>query len=91
MGVAATLVVGAAVRRVGSAPKDTTANKSRDMVFNDSSGSGNTREMQSTDLMDSPDLDLRLIRKAEAVIQIRLGNLIVVIERSTNSWNKVLV
>ena len=98
LGVAATLVVGVAVRRVGKDKKDTTKQgsattssfRSRDMMLDSSESNGNnnnTRETQSTDLMDSPDLDLRLIRKAEAVIQMRSGNLIVVIERSTNSWN----
>ena len=52
-----------------------------------SSASNNTGNVKETDVMDSPDLDLRLIRKAEAVIQWRSGNLTVVIERSTNSWN----
>ena len=37
-------------------------------------------------LIDSVDLDLRLIRKAEAVIQAR-SNLIVVVERCTNDHN----
>lgn len=47
----------------------------------------NTREAHTSDLLDSTDLDLRLIRKAEAVIRFRSGALTVVIERATNSWN----
>jgi tRNA C32,U32 (ribose-2'-O)-methylase TrmJ len=42
---------------------------------------------QESDLLDSPDLDLRLIRKAEAVIRQRSGTLTVVIERATNMFN----
>ena len=38
-------------------------------------------------LMDSPDLDLRLIRKAEAVIQQRTSSITVVVERCTNDHN----
>lgn len=54
---------------------------------NKNNNNNNTRRQQTTDLLDSPQLDLRLIRKAEAVIRLRSGNLTVVIERSTNSWN----
>lgn len=94
MGVATTLVVGVAVRHVvrdkDSAEKeDGLSSPSASSASRDENGSirGNTREMQTTDLLDSPDLDLRLIRKAEGVIQMRSANLTVVIERSTNSWN----
>lgn len=38
-------------------------------------------------LMDSPELDYRLIRKAEAVIQGRTSRLIIVVERCTNDHN----
>lgn len=38
-------------------------------------------------LLDRPDLDLRLIRKAEAVIQGRTDRLIIVVERCTNDHN----
>lgn len=38
-------------------------------------------------LFDTPDLDLRLIRKAEAVIQWRSSGLQVVVERCTNDHN----
>ena len=98
MGVATTLVMGIVIRRVTAGDSvvkvdgimtkqaQSTSSKSRDVIEVNSSDN-NTREIQSTDLMDSPDLDLRLIRKAEAVIRMRSGNLIVVIERSTNSWN----
>jgi tRNA G18 (ribose-2'-O)-methylase SpoU len=39
------------------------------------------------ELYDTPDLDLRLIRKAEAVIQGRTDKLILVVERCTNDHN----
>jgi tRNA G18 (ribose-2'-O)-methylase SpoU len=38
-------------------------------------------------IVDSPDLDLRLIRKAEAVIQGRTSSVTVVVERCTNDHN----
>jgi tRNA G18 (ribose-2'-O)-methylase SpoU len=38
-------------------------------------------------MMDSPDLDYRLIRKAEAVIQGRTSRIIIVVERCTNDHN----
>jgi tRNA G18 (ribose-2'-O)-methylase SpoU len=41
----------------------------------------------SSTLMDSPDLDYRLIRKAEAVIQGRTSRLLIVVERCTNDHN----
>jgi len=44
-------------------------------------------ERQALPLMDSPDLDLRLLRKAEAVIQQRTTSLIIVVERCTNDHN----
>jgi tRNA G18 (ribose-2'-O)-methylase SpoU len=38
-------------------------------------------------IYDSPDLDIRLLRKAEAVIQKRTDKMIVVVERCTNDHN----
>ena len=38
-------------------------------------------------IYDSPDLDIRLLRKAEAVIQKRTDKMIIVIERCTNDHN----
>jgi tRNA G18 (ribose-2'-O)-methylase SpoU len=38
-------------------------------------------------IYDAPDLDLRLIRKAEAVIQKRTDKIIIVVERCTNDHN----
>ena len=38
-------------------------------------------------IIDSPDLDVRLLRKAEAVIQKRTDKMIIVIERCTNDHN----
>ena len=38
-------------------------------------------------ILDSPDLDLRLIRKAEAVIQQRTSSITIVVERCTNDHN----
>jgi tRNA G18 (ribose-2'-O)-methylase SpoU len=45
------------------------------------------RDPVQKDLYDAPDLDLRLIRKAEAVIQGRSDKLIIVVERCTNDHN----
>lgn len=39
------------------------------------------------ELMDTPDLDQRMLRKAEAVIQLRTTRLVLVIERCTNDHN----
>lgn len=45
-------------------------------------------ESNSTEaLMDTPDLELRLIRKAEAVIQWRTSSVTLVVERCTNDHN----
>lgn len=41
----------------------------------------------TTELMDAPDLDHRLFRKAEAVIRWRTSRLILVVERCTNDHN----
>ena len=38
-------------------------------------------------IMDTPDLDLRLIRKAEAVIRLRTSSVTIVVERCTNDHN----
>ena len=38
-------------------------------------------------LMDSPDLDLRMIRKAEAIIRWRCTSIVVVVERCVNDHN----
>lgn len=48
---------------------------------------GTEQEQGPERLWDRPDLDLRLIRKAEAVIQGRTDKLIVVVERCTNDHN----
>lgn len=100
-GVAATLAAGVVIRRVTTGkhhkPDAGSSSTSRHIAHplessNDTTDTStqvfsNVRDTKSTDLMDSPDLDLRLIRKAEAVIQMRSGSMTVVIERSTNSWN----
>ena len=90
LGVTATLATCYVVRRLGVEKE--TSNKralpSRRATDNhDANTMSNTRNEQESDLLDSPDLDLRLIRKAEAVIQLRSASLTVVIERSTNVWN----
>ena len=100
LGVGATLAAGLVVRRLGyNDASATTTTKSTPVFKTCNNGSStrntatststttNTRTTKSNDVMDSPNLDLRLIRKAEAVIQWRAGGLTVVIERSTNSWN----
>jgi tRNA G18 (ribose-2'-O)-methylase SpoU len=52
------------------------------------SHSTKSNEHSITPLLDAPDLDLRLIRKAEGVIQCRTGSeLIIVVERCTNDHN----
>ena len=42
---------------------------------------------EEEELMDRPDLDQRMLRKAEAVIQWRTTRLVVVVERCTNDYN----
>lgn len=42
---------------------------------------------QHVPLLDRPDLDLRLIRKAEAVIRSRTDKIVIVVERCTNDHN----
>eukprot|EP00566_Odontella_aurita_P022736 CAMPEP_0113572066 /NCGR_PEP_ID=MMETSP0015_2-20120614/25895_1 /TAXON_ID=2838 /ORGANISM="Odontella" /LENGTH=129 /DNA_ID=CAMNT_0000475071 /DNA_START=52 /DNA_END=438 /DNA_ORIENTATION=+ /assembly_acc=CAM_ASM_000160 len=46
------------------------------------------RQLQQQErLMDSPTLDLRMIRKAEGAIRLRTSRLAIVIERCTNDHN----
>jgi tRNA G18 (ribose-2'-O)-methylase SpoU len=49
--------------------------------------SDNSQHQQQQLLLDATDLDLRLLRKAEAVIQSRATGITVVVERCTNDWN----
>jgi tRNA G18 (ribose-2'-O)-methylase SpoU len=85
LGVATTVTVGVSLAYL---PRITTSRKPRRFP-SDKNGSdeSNSRSVQSTDLLDSPGLDMRLLRKAEAVIQQRSGNLTVVVERCTNDHN----
>lgn len=46
-----------------------------------------TQSLTDTTLFDAPDLDLRLIRKAEAVIRWRTSALMLIVERCTNDHN----
>ena len=46
-----------------------------------------TQDQNNDDLMDTPDLDNRMLRKAEAIVQWRTSRLLLVIERSTNDHN----
>jgi tRNA G18 (ribose-2'-O)-methylase SpoU len=50
-------------------------------------GSAASPESETDIILDSPDLDLRLIRKAEAVIQGRTSSVTLVVERCTNDHN----
>lgn len=45
------------------------------------------RSGEECEVMDRPDLDMRLLRKAEAVIQGRTDKLLIVVERCTNDHN----
>ena len=45
------------------------------------------QKANDNDLMDSPDLDNRILRKAESIIQWRTSRLLLVIERCTNDHN----
>ena len=51
------------------------------------SKSATTTESSSKVVMDSPSLDQRILRKAEAALQGRTSRLIVVVERCTNDHN----
>jgi tRNA G18 (ribose-2'-O)-methylase SpoU len=51
------------------------------------SKSSTSTAQQQDQLLDTPDLDLRLIRKAEAVIQWRSSSVTLVVERCTNDHN----
>eukprot|EP00339_Tiarina_fusa_P013759 CAMPEP_0117077758 /NCGR_PEP_ID=MMETSP0472-20121206/54808_1 /TAXON_ID=693140 ORGANISM="Tiarina fusus, Strain LIS" /NCGR_SAMPLE_ID=MMETSP0472 /ASSEMBLY_ACC=CAM_ASM_000603 /LENGTH=431 /DNA_ID=CAMNT_0004804187 /DNA_START=89 /DNA_END=1384 /DNA_ORIENTATION=+ len=52
-----------------------------------SNNENTTTTTNNTTIMDAPDLDQRMLRKAEAVIQWRTTRLILVIERCTNDHN----
>lgn len=88
LGVAATFTASFVVSRLNGSQASTTRSRNVVVATADHSNNNNTRQVKDTDILDSPELDLRLIRKAEAVIQWRSGNMTVVIERSTNSWNR---
>jgi tRNA G18 (ribose-2'-O)-methylase SpoU len=62
-------------------PPTTSSSKSLSAPVHDSS------EAETDLILDSPDLDLRLIRKAEAVIQGRTSSVTLVVERCTNDHN----
>lgn len=96
LGVAATLTASFVVSRLNgpkASSSSSSSTRSRNVAVtvdhdsNNTDTDNNTRQIKPTDVLDSPDLDLRLIRKAEAVIQFRSGNLTVVVERATNSFN----
>lgn len=52
-----------------------------------SSFSSRNQDEEEEPLMDTPDLDQRMIRKAEAVLQWRTSRITVVVERCTNDHN----
>lgn len=62
---------------------------SNDAGNNEQSSSSNNTTSNSTNsqLFDSPELDQRMIRKAEGAIRLRTSRLVVVIERCTNDHN----
>jgi tRNA G18 (ribose-2'-O)-methylase SpoU len=62
-------------------PPPTSSSKSLSAPVQESS------EAETDFILDSPDLDLRLIRKAEAVIQGRTSSVTLVVERCTNDHN----
>jgi tRNA G18 (ribose-2'-O)-methylase SpoU len=62
-------------------PPPTSSSKSLSAPVHESS------EAETDFILDSPDLDLRLIRKAEAVIQGRTSSVTLVVERCTNDHN----
>ncbi|CAB9513345.1 SpoU rRNA Methylase family [Seminavis robusta] len=60
---------------------------SRSPTKDATSTSNNDKEQDDHVVMDTPDLDQRMIRKAEAVIQWRTARITVVVERCTNDFN----
>jgi tRNA G18 (ribose-2'-O)-methylase SpoU len=62
-------------------PPPTSSSKSLSVPVHESA------EAETDFILDSPDLDLRLIRKAEAVIQGRTSSVTLVVERCTNDHN----
>jgi tRNA G18 (ribose-2'-O)-methylase SpoU len=72
-------------RRLASLNPSRTSRKNRET--SSSSSSTTAPPSAHSPLLDAPDLDLRLIRKAEAVIQGRTDGITLVVERCTNDHN----
>ena len=69
----------------GASPSPSPAySNSNDASRNEQSSTSNSTNSQ---LFDSPELDQRMIRKAEGAIRLRTSRLVVVIERCTNDHN----
>ena len=65
-------------------PSPSSSNSNSNDARNEQSSNSNTTTSQ---LFDSPELDQRMIRKAEGAIRLRTSRLVVVIERCTNDHN----
>jgi len=79
LGVASTLAVIWVTRRLSNRKATTTRR--------DNKAKPNEKSCESDQLMDTPDLSQRIIRKAETVIQWRTSRITVVVERCTNDHN----
>ena len=67
---------------------DDDENDEKDDIYDKESILLPSPEESSTDkIYDAPDLDIRLLRKAEAVLQKRTDKIIIVVERCTNDHN----
>jgi tRNA G18 (ribose-2'-O)-methylase SpoU len=68
-------------------PPRTSTSKGLSAPVHAGSAAAASPESETDLIVDSPDLDLRLIRKAEAVIQGRTSSVTLVVERCTNDHN----
>ena len=67
--------------------KKKNVDKSREVIKQQTTQKPRTIPQNGDKIMDSPDLDNRILRKAETALQLRTSRLIIVVERCTNDHN----
>ena len=71
--------------------KKKNVDKSREVIKQQTTQKPRTIPQNGDKIMDSPDLDNRILRKAETALQLRTSRLIIVVERCTNDHNSAIL
>eukprot|EP00980_Cylindrotheca_fusiformis_P002273 scaffold523_cov101-Cylindrotheca_fusiformis.AAC.11 len=87
LGIATTLVVSWTCSQASKRSQHQSNSKQSSSIATSPSASPTPEIKDGEELMDKPDLEQRMLRKAEAVIQWRTTRLVLVIERCTNDHN----